>query len=77
MSELPFYHSFAGKVPAVSTELAERLIGIGTAGMGKVLFANSGRRRTTPRSSWRGTSTTRSAGRRRRRSFRGSVRITA
>ena len=25
--ELPFYHSFAGKVPAISTELAERLIG--------------------------------------------------
>src|SRR6185436_14412020 len=42
MSELPFYHSFAGKVPAVSTELAERLIGIAPAGMGKVLFANSG-----------------------------------
>lgn len=42
MCELPFYHSFAGKVPAISTELAERLIGIAPAGMGKVLFANSG-----------------------------------
>jgi 4-aminobutyrate--pyruvate transaminase len=42
MCELPFYHSFAGKVPAVATELAERLIGIAPAGMGKVLFANSG-----------------------------------
>ena len=42
MSELPFYHSFAGKVPAISTELAERLIRIAPPGMGKVLFANSG-----------------------------------
>jgi 4-aminobutyrate--pyruvate transaminase len=42
MCELPFYHSFGGKVPAIATELAERLIGIAPAGMGKVLFANSG-----------------------------------
>ncbi len=42
MCELPFYHSFAGKVPAISTELAERLIRIAPAGMGKVMFANSG-----------------------------------
>ena len=42
MCELPFYHSFAGKVPAISTELAERLIGIAPAGMTRVLFANSG-----------------------------------
>src|SRR5512141_588040 len=42
MCELPFYHSFGGKVPAISTELAERLIGIAPAGMVKVLFANSG-----------------------------------
>src|SRR3954471_1624032 len=42
MLELPFYHSFAGKVPAISTELAERLIGIAPAGMSRVLFANSG-----------------------------------
>lgn len=42
MCELPFYHSFGGKVPAISTELAERLIGMAPAGMGKVLFANSG-----------------------------------
>jgi 4-aminobutyrate---pyruvate transaminase len=42
MCELPFYHSFAGKVPAISTELAERLIQIAPAGMGKVLFGNSG-----------------------------------
>jgi 4-aminobutyrate--pyruvate transaminase len=42
MLELPFYHSFAGKVPAVAAELAERLIGIAPAGMGRVLFANSG-----------------------------------
>jgi len=42
MCELPFYHSFAGKVPAISTELAERLIRMAPAGMGKALFANSG-----------------------------------
>ena len=42
MCELPFYHSFGGKVPAISTELAERLIRMAPAGMGKVLFANSG-----------------------------------
>ena len=42
MCELPFYHSFGGKVPAIATELAERLIGIAPVGMGKVLFANSG-----------------------------------
>lgn len=42
MCELPFYHSFAGKVPSISTELVERLIRIAPAGMGKVLFANSG-----------------------------------
>jgi len=42
MLELPFYHSFSGKVPAISTELAERLIGIAPAGLGRVLFANSG-----------------------------------
>ena len=42
MCELPFYHSFGGKVPAVSAELAERLIGIAPAGMRRVLFANSG-----------------------------------
>jgi 4-aminobutyrate--pyruvate transaminase len=42
MLELPFYHSFAGKVPAISTELAERLIRMAPAGMAKALFANSG-----------------------------------
>ena len=42
MCELPFYHSFAGKVPAISTELAERLVRMAPGGMGKALFANSG-----------------------------------
>src|SRR5258705_3061196 len=42
MNELPFYHSFAGKVPAVSTLLAEALIRIAPAGMRRALFANSG-----------------------------------
>jgi len=42
MCELPFYHAFAGKVPAISTELAERLVKMAPPGMGRVLFANSG-----------------------------------
>jgi len=42
MCELPFYHSFAGKVPAISAELAERLVRIAPGGMSRVLFANSG-----------------------------------
>ena len=42
MCELPFYHSFGGKVPAISTELAERLIRMAPAGMSRALFANSG-----------------------------------
>src|SRR2546422_7746821 len=42
MCELPFYHSFAGKVPAISTELAERLIRMAPSGMGKGRVANSG-----------------------------------
>jgi 4-aminobutyrate--pyruvate transaminase len=42
MCELPFYHSFAGKVPAISAELAEKLIGMAPVGMGRALFANSG-----------------------------------
>jgi 4-aminobutyrate---pyruvate transaminase len=42
MCELPFYHSFAGKVPAISTKLAERLVRMAPGGMGKALFANSG-----------------------------------
>ena len=42
MLELPFYHSFAGKVPAISTELAEKLVGMAPRGMSRVLFANSG-----------------------------------
>ena len=42
MLELPFYHSFTGKVPAITTELAEKLISVAPAGMAKALFANSG-----------------------------------
>ncbi|HZP87311.1 MAG TPA: aminotransferase, partial [Burkholderiales bacterium] len=41
MQSLPFYHSFGGKVPAITTELAERLVQL-APGMGKALFANSG-----------------------------------
>ena len=42
MSQLPFYHSFGGKAPAPTIELAERLIGLAPTPMSKVLFANSG-----------------------------------
>ena len=42
MCELPFYHAFGGKVPAISAELAERLVRIAPAGMARALFANSG-----------------------------------
>ncbi len=40
--ELPFYHSFAGKVPAIATELAEKLVSMAPAGLARVIFANSG-----------------------------------
>jgi len=42
MMELPFYHAFAGKVPAVATELAEKLVSMAPAGLARVIFANSG-----------------------------------
>src|SRR5256885_14929953 len=41
MRGLPFYHSFAGKVPAISPQLAERLIRMAPASMGQALFPNS------------------------------------
>src|SRR5262252_6459071 len=42
MKELPFYHAFAGKVPAIATELAEKLVALAPAGLARVIFANSG-----------------------------------
>lgn len=42
MLELPFYHAFAGKVPAVATELAEKLVSMAPPGLARVIFANSG-----------------------------------
>ena len=42
MLALPFYHSFGGKVPAITLELSEALIKLAPAPMGKVLFASSG-----------------------------------
>jgi 4-aminobutyrate--pyruvate transaminase len=42
MKTLPFYHAFSGKVAAVTTELAERIIAIAPEGLSKVFFANSG-----------------------------------
>src|SRR5215471_11061293 len=40
--ELPFYHSFAGKVPGIATELAEKLVSMAPPGLARVIFANSG-----------------------------------
>jgi 4-aminobutyrate--pyruvate transaminase len=42
MLELPFYHSFSGKVPAISTQLAETLMSVAPEGLARVFFANSG-----------------------------------
>ena len=42
MRKLPFYHSFGGKSPAPTIELAERLIAMAPVPMSKVFFANSG-----------------------------------
>ncbi|MDC3025215.1 aminotransferase [bacterium] len=42
MEKLPFYHSFAGKVPEVAANLAEKLVGIAPEGLDKVFFCNSG-----------------------------------
>jgi 4-aminobutyrate--pyruvate transaminase len=39
---MPFYHSFGGKVPAITLELSEALIRLAPAPMGKALFASSG-----------------------------------
>ncbi|MFQ5954836.1 MAG: aspartate aminotransferase family protein [Kiloniellales bacterium] len=39
---LPFYHSFGGKVPEVTVDLAEKLIAMAPVPMSKVLFSNSG-----------------------------------
>ena len=42
MDKLPFYHSFAGKVPEVAANLAEKLLKIAPEGLDKVFFCNSG-----------------------------------
>ncbi len=42
METLPFYHSFSGKVPSVTVELAERLVEMTPAGLDRVFFCNSG-----------------------------------
>ena len=42
MKTLPYYHSFTGKVPAVTLELSERLVEMAPKPMRKVLYANSG-----------------------------------
>ena len=42
MKTLPYYHSFTGKVPAVTLELSERLVEMAPKPLSKVLYANSG-----------------------------------
>ena len=42
LRKLPYYHSFAHKVPAPVIELSERLIGMVPVPMSKAVFANSG-----------------------------------
>jgi 4-aminobutyrate--pyruvate transaminase len=42
MLALPFYHSFGGKSPAITLELAEALIKLAPVPMAKALFASSG-----------------------------------
>jgi 4-aminobutyrate--pyruvate transaminase len=42
LSKLPFYHLFSHKSHAPAIQLAEKLIEIAPAGMGKVFFTNSG-----------------------------------
>ncbi len=42
MQDLPYYHSFTGKIPAVTVELAERLVKLAPSPLSRVIFANSG-----------------------------------
>ena len=42
MEKLPFYHSFAGKVPEVAANLSEKLLKIAPDGLDKAFFCNSG-----------------------------------
>ena len=42
MKKLPFYHSFAGKVPEVAANLSEKLLKIAPEGLDKAFFCNSG-----------------------------------
>lgn len=42
MQDLPYYHSFTGKIPSVTVELAERLVDLAPASLSRVIFANSG-----------------------------------
>jgi 4-aminobutyrate--pyruvate transaminase len=42
LKQLPFYHTFGGKAPLPTIDLAEKLIAIAPVPMSKVLFCNSG-----------------------------------
>jgi len=42
MTTLPFYHSFAAKVPSVTVDLAEKLIDMAPQPLAHVIFASSG-----------------------------------
>jgi 4-aminobutyrate--pyruvate transaminase len=42
MQELPYYHTFTQKTPAVTVELAEKLVNLAPVPMSKAFFCNSG-----------------------------------
>ncbi|NVJ92437.1 MAG: aspartate aminotransferase family protein [Methylocystaceae bacterium] len=42
METLPFYHSFSGKVPDVTAQLAQKLVEMTPDGLDRALFSNSG-----------------------------------
>jgi len=42
LEQLPFYHSFGGKVAAATIDLAEKLIDLAPVPMSKAIFSNSG-----------------------------------
>ena len=70
MRKLPYYHTFTHKAHEPGIDLAEALIELAPVPMSKVFFANSGSEANDTASRWSGTTTTRSAGRTRRRSSR-------
>ena len=42
MRKLPYYHTFSQKVPEITVDLAEKLVGMAPVPMSKAFFSNSG-----------------------------------